>query len=83
MLIYNKGLSVCPITTHTTKSNHKKINRKVIREKIVIVNNFYRTFLKFKPRIAVTGLNPHCESVLKFNEDEKIILPAIKSLQKN
>ena len=48
----------------------------------MIVNNFYKTFLKFKPKIAVTGLNPHCESVLKFNEDDRIILPAIKSLQK-
>ena len=32
-----------------------------------------------KPKIAVTGLNPHCESILKFNEDKKIVLPAIKS----
>ena len=36
----------------------------------------------FKPKIAVTGLNPHCESILKFNEDEKIIRPTIKSLKK-
>ena len=83
MLIYNKNLSVCPITTHLPLSQiTKKINRNLIKEKIVIVNNFYKKFLKFKPKIAVTGLNPHCESVLKFNEDDRIILPAIKSLQK-
>ena len=83
MLIYNRNLSVCPITTHLPLSQiTKKINRNLIKEKIVIVNNFYKTFLKFKPKIAVTGLNPHCESVLKFNEDDRIILPAIKSLQK-
>ena len=35
----------------------------------------------FKPRIAVIGMNPHCESVLKFNEDTKIILPVIKSFK--
>ena len=32
------------------------------------------------PKIAVVGLNPHCESVDKFNEDEKIVFSAIKSL---
>ncbi len=83
MLIYNKKLSVCPITTHLPISQiAKKISQKLIKEKIMIVNNFYKTYLGFKPRIAVTGLNPHCESVLKFNEDDKIVFPAIKSLQK-
>ena len=75
MLIYNENLSVCPITTHLPlRQISKKINQKLIKEKIVTVNNFYKKFLGFKPKIAVTGLNPHCESVLNFNEDEKIIL---------
>ena len=30
----------------------------------------------------MTGLNPHCESIDKFNEDKKIILPVIKKLKK-
>ena len=82
MLIYNKKLSVCPVTTHLPVSQiTKKINRKLIKEKIIIVNNFYKKFLGFKPRIAVTGLNPHCESVLKFTEDLKIILPLVKLLK--
>ena len=83
MLIYNEKLSVCPITTHLPLSQiSKKINRNIIKEKIVIINNFYKKFLGIKPKIGVTGLNPHCESVLNFNEDEKIILPTIKSLKK-
>ena len=83
MLIYNKNLSVCPITTHLPISLvSKQINLKLIKEKILIINNFYKNVLKFKPKIAVTGLNPHCESILRFNEDEKIILPMIKSLKK-
>ena len=82
MLIYNKDLSVSPITTHLPINMvSKKITKKMIEEKVLIINNFYKKFLKFKPRIAVTGLNPHRESVLKFNEDEKIIRPAIKSLK--
>ena len=34
----------------------------------------------FKPKIAVLGINPHCESIEKYNEDEKIIKPTIKYL---
>ena len=69
--------------TFTFKISCKKNYKKKIKEKIIIIiNNFYKKFLGFKPKIAVIGLNPHCESVLKFNEDTKIILPAIKSLKK-
>ena len=82
MLIYNKKLSVCPVTTHLPlKLVTKKITKKKIKEKIIIINNFYKKFLGFRPRIAVLGLNPHCESVLEFNEDVKIISPVIKSLK--
>ena len=80
MLIYNKKLSVCPVTTHLPlKLVSKKITKEKIREKIVIIDDFYKKFLKFKPRIAVIGLNPHCESILKFNEDNEIIRPVIRS----
>ena len=79
MLIYNKTLSVCPVTTHLPlKLVAKKITKKKIKEKIIVINDFYKKILGFKPKIAVLGLNPHCESVLKFNEDEKIISPVIK-----
>ncbi len=82
MLIYNKKLSVCPLTTHLPlKLVSKKISKKLIIEKIELINQFYNK-LDIKPKIAVLGLNPHCESVLKFNEDEKIIRPAIKMLKK-
>ena len=82
MLIYNKRLSVCPVTTHLPlKLVVKKITKRKIKEKIVIINYFYKKFLGFKPRIAVIGLNPHCESVLEFNEDIKIVSPVIRSLK--
>ena len=82
MLIYNKKLAVCPVTTHLPiKLVVKKISKKNIREKIIVVNDFYKKYLGFKPKIAVLGLNPHCESVLKFNEDTKIIGPLIKAFR--
>jgi len=83
MLIYNNDLSVCPLTTHLPiKLVSKKINQKKIKEKIELIDNFFRKNLNIKPKIAITGLNPHCESILKFNEDKDIILPSIKSLKK-
>ncbi len=83
MLIYNKNLSVCPITTHLPlKSVAKNIKKRPIVEKIKLIENFYKKDLKIKPKIAVLGLNPHCESIDKFNEDKKILKPTINSLKK-
>ncbi len=80
MLIYNNKLSVCPLTTHLPiKLVAKKITKKLIEEKIEIINSFFKKNFKIKPKIAVTGLNPHCETILKFSEDEKIIKKAIKN----
>ena len=82
MLIYNETLSVCPITTHLPlKLVSKKINKKIILKNVSLVNNFYEKKFNIKPRIAILGLNPHCESVHKYNEDEKIIKPTIQYLK--
>ena len=81
MLIYNKDLSICPITTHLPiKKVSKYISKDIIKKKIQLLDLFFKRYLKKNPRIAVTGLNPHCESIDAFNEDEKIIKPSIKSL---
>ena len=83
MLIFNKRLSVSPITTHLPlKLVSKKISKKNIIKKVSLINNFYEKSFKFKPRIAILGLNPHCESIHDYNEDEKIIKPSIKYLKK-
>ncbi len=83
MLIYNNNLSVCPITTHLPlKLVSKQINKKIIKSKINLIFKFYKKYLKKKPKIAVLGLNPHCESIDKFNEDEMIIKPVIKQIFK-
>ena len=84
MLIYNEKLAVCPLTTHVPlKLVPKKINKKLIIEKIKLINNFYKLKFNKKPKFAILGLNPHCESTDNFNEDEKIIKPAVKQLKKN
>ena len=83
MLIYNSKLSVLPLTTHLPlKMVAKKVNKKLIVNKIELINNFYLNFLRYKPRIAILGLNPHCESTDSNNEDEKIIKPTVDFLKK-
>ena len=84
MLIYNKELSVCPLTTHLPlKKVPKKISDNLIRNKVKLIDNFYKKYFKHRPKIAITGLNPHCESTDDFNEDDKIIKPTTKSLIKS
>ena len=84
MVIFNKKLSVSPVITHEPlKYVSKKINKKKIIKKIKIISEFWKDHFNRKPKIAVTGLNPHCESIDKINEDKKIILPAVKNLKKS
>ena len=83
MLIYNEKLSVCPLTTHLPIKNVAPlINKNSIVEKVKLINNFYKAYHKKNPKIAILGLNPHCESIDKFNEDEEVIKPTIKILKK-
>ena len=82
MLIYNKYLSVSPLTTHIPlKSVTKKITKKFIIDKILLIYEFYIKKLKFQPKIAVAGLNPHCESRSLLDEDKQILLPSISVLK--
>ena len=83
MIIYNKELSVCPLTTHIPiKHVSKKINKLEIINKTKLINKFWKKKFNKKVKIGVTGLNPHCESIDKYNEDQKIITPTINYLKK-
>jgi len=83
MLIYNKKLSVSPLTTHIPlKLVSKMITKKKIINQVKLINQFYKKQIKKTPRIAITGLNPHCESNYESSEETKIIIPAIKFLNK-
>tara|TARA_B100001121_G_scaffold305871_1_gene324331 strand:+ start:108 stop:1073 length:966 start_codon:yes stop_codon:yes gene_type:complete len=84
MLIFNKKLSVATVTTHLPlKMVTKKISKKNIKIKIELIDEFYKKKLNIRPRIGVLGLNPHCESILKYNEDDKIIKPIVKKMKSN
>jgi 4-hydroxythreonine-4-phosphate dehydrogenase len=83
MIIYNKNLSVCPLTTHLPiKHVSRKINKLEIINKVKLIDNFWKEKFRKKVKIGITGLNPHCESNDSSNEDEAIISPSIKKLKK-
>ena len=82
MLIFNKNLSVSPLTTHLAlKDVHKNISKQKIYTQVNLINNFNKKRFNKLPRIAITGLNPHCESNFQNSEEDKIIIPAIKKIE--
>ena len=84
MLLYNKKLSVVPLTTHIKiKDISKKIKKSLIMKKTKTLNYFYQKFFKKKPKIALLGLNPHNSELNKNSEEVKEIIPAVKLLKKN
>ncbi len=84
MLIYNEELSVSPITTHLPlKHVAKNITKKKIINNVKQIKKFYESFLNKKPKIAILGLNPHCETIDKVSEEKKIIIPTINFLNKS
>jgi 4-hydroxythreonine-4-phosphate dehydrogenase len=83
MLLYNKQLSVSPITTHIKlKKVSRNISKKKIVDKLITINKFFLKKLKMKPKIGVLGLNPHNDEFRKNSEERKFIIPAIKRLRK-
>ena len=82
MLIYNKNLSVSPLTTHLPlKDVSKNISKSKIINHVNKIDHFLTKYLKKKPKIAITGLNPHCESNFNKSEEKNTIIPAINYLK--
>tara|TARA_B110001454_G_scaffold201239_1_gene207478 strand:- start:60 stop:1031 length:972 start_codon:yes stop_codon:yes gene_type:complete len=84
MLIFNKRISVSPITTHVPISNvSKQIEKNKIVKKVITINKFYLQKFNIIPIIHILGLNPHNFSPNKHSEEKLSIVPAIKQLKKN
>ena len=84
MLIYNKKLSVSPITTHLPiKYVSKNINKSKIIKKIKSINNFLLKIFKKKTKdLQFLGLNPHCETIEKIGEEKKKLSQQLKNLKR-
>ena len=83
MMIYNKKLSVVPLTTHIKIEDvTKKITSDLIKKKIITLNKHYLKLFKKKPRIAILGLNPHNSENKIDSIENEIIKPSIIKLKK-
>ena len=83
MLIYNDKISVSPVTTHLPlKYVSKNITKKKIINNAIEIKKFYENLLNKKPKFAILGLNPHCETISKISEEKEKIIPAINYLKK-
>ena len=84
MMIYNKKLSVVPLTTHLELKNvTSKIKPSLIKSKIITLNRYYFFLFKKKPKIAILGLNPHNSENRDNSIEKKIIIPTINLLKKH
>ena len=82
MLIYNKKLAVSPITTHIQiKKISRFLNKKIIINKLITIDKFYKKNFGIKPYFGLLGLNPHNYELRNNSEEKKIIIPALKKLK--
>ena len=83
MLIYNKKLSVAPVTTHIPlREVSSKIKKENIIKKVKIIDRFYKNKFKLKPKFGILGLNPHNFLHTKKTEEQIVICKAINELKK-
>ena len=84
MLIYNKKLSVSPLTTHVRlKDVSSKIKKSKILNNVNLIYNFFKRNFNKKPNIGILGLNPHNYSSMRKIDESKIILSAIRTIKKS
>ena len=84
MMLASKKLKVALVTTHVSlKKVPLLITQKKLSDTLKTLNNELKSKFKItKPKIIVTGLNPHSGENGEFgDEEEKIISPVIKELK--
>ena len=86
MIFIYKKLIITTLTTHIeinkiTKNLSKK---NIIYDKIISLNNvLINKLIIKKPKFIISGINPHASENSMFgNEEEKILIPQIKKIQK-
>ncbi len=86
MLFNAKDLRLALYTRHIPlKDVSSKITQKKLIDFLTILNSELKKWFKISnPKIAILGLNPHAsENSLFGNEEQRIILPVIKKLNKS
>tara|TARA_B100000902_G_scaffold118237_2_gene118814 strand:- start:1730 stop:2728 length:999 start_codon:yes stop_codon:yes gene_type:complete len=83
MMLINDKLRVALVTTHIALIDIPKlITKKKLEQTIRVLNDDLKNKFKIKkPRITITGLNPHAGEDGEFGiEEKRIIIPVIKKL---
>ena len=86
MMLYAEQIRVALVTEHLAiKSVAEQITKDAILSKLSILHSsLRRDFGIDKPKIALLGLNPHAgDEGLIGDEEERIIIPAIKEAKQN
>tara|TARA_A100001011_G_scaffold367733_1_gene421391 strand:+ start:29 stop:1015 length:987 start_codon:yes stop_codon:yes gene_type:complete len=85
MILYNKKIIISPITTHIKVKDISKVisNKKLIYNQINNLNNTLKIDFNIpKPKLIISGLNPHAGENGKIGKEEiEFIEPVIKSLK--
>ena len=83
MLIYNKELSVTPITTHVPLKNVSRlIDKKRIVNQVKLIKKFYLEFCKKNPKIAcVVGLSTEPERLADLRKNRMNSLKETENIQ--
>jgi 4-hydroxythreonine-4-phosphate dehydrogenase len=85
MLLINDVMRVAVVTGHIPVDKiASTLTPGLITEKLIVLNNSLKQdFSIVRPRIAVLGLNPHAgDDGVIGNEEEQIIIPAMKEAEK-
>ena len=86
MMLMNSYMKVALHTTHVPLQNvTKHITLESLKRTITIINNDLKNKFRIrKPKILVTGLNPHAgEDGMLGMQDSEVIAPAITDMKKN
>ena len=87
MILFHKKIIISPLTTHIeVKKISKKISNKqfLYNQILNLYNSLKKDFNFNKPKIIISGFNPHSgENGTIGQEEIKIIIPVIKKLKSN
>lgn len=85
MILHSKKIIISPITTHIKVKNISKVisNKKLLYNQIYNLNEtLKKDFNIAKPKLIISGLNPHAGENGKIGTEEiQIITPVVKSLK--
>ena len=86
MILYHKKIIISPLTTHIQINKISKLltdNNFVLNQLININNSLKYDFNIKKPKLIISGFNPHSGENGKIgNEEIKFIIPILKQLRK-